>query len=484
MSYWLGVDIGTTAVKVAAFSESGELLCQLSCTYEMFHPLPGQSEQDPDEITDKTLQCLSDITRRLLPARPAAIAFSAAMHSLIAVNEEGAPLTRCIIWADNRAEPYARALKDSETGKRFYRASGVPIHAMSPFCKLLWLKENDAALFHRAYKFIGIKEYIWFRLFGVYEADTSAASATGLLNLHTLDWDDDILQYLGINASRLSVVTSVKRKLTLSGSAHWLSAQEALKDAPFIIGGSDGALANLSMSQAGRQPLVATIGTSSAARILVDSPSVDKDMRTFCYHAMNDQYIVGGAGNNGAVVLEWLNHNFFEADQDMSSFLKEAEKAEPGCGGLIFLPYLLGERAPLWNARAKGVLFGLTIDHSRAHMIRAAMEAVIYSLYSFGKLILERHTVTDIHVTGGFAQNRLWVQMLADVFERPVVVSDANEGSAWGAIVIAREALGLPPVEKESQSTLYRPDPDATETYRRQFEQFERLMVLLKDEFI
>lgn len=483
MNYWLGVDIGTTAVKVAAFSDEGKLLRQQSCAYEMFHPLPGQSEQDPDEIAGKTLQCLADITQGLLPSRPAAVAFSAMMHSLIAVNEAGDPLTRCIIWADSRAEPYARALKNTETGKRFYQASGVPIHAMSPFCKLLWLRENDAALFQRAHKFIGIKEYIWSRLFGVYEADTSVASATGLLNLHTLQWDEDILQYLGLEASRLSTVTSVKKTRILPEGAHW-AAHEALKDTPFVIGGSDGALANLSVSPEGQQPMVATIGTSSAVRILAGSPFVDTDMRTFCYHAMNDQYILGGAGNNGAVVLEWLNHTFFEADQDMNLFLKEAEKVEPGCGGLIFLPYLLGERAPLWNARARGVLFGLTINHSRAHMIRAAMEAVVYSLYSFGRLVMERNTVAAIHATGGFAQNRLWVQMLADVFERTVVVSDAAEGSAWGAIVVAREALGLPPLDKRSPGIIYMPDPQTAAIYRRQFELFEQLMALLKDQFI
>ena len=176
MDYFLGIDIGTTAVKAVAFSANGKLLGEQSRSYLMLHPEPDRSEQDPEEILQAVFTCVENILQ-VFGYPPKLVSFSAAMHSLMAVDEKGIPISKCIIWADNRAAAIAARIRKEQREKTFYQKTGVRIHAMSPFCKLLWLRENDPALFQHAFKFIGIKEYIFFKLFGIYVVDSSIAAA-------------------------------------------------------------------------------------------------------------------------------------------------------------------------------------------------------------------------------------------------------------------------------------------------------------------
>ncbi len=478
MNYYLGVDIGTTSVKAVAFSGRGELLARHAVAYGMQHPNPAWSEQDPAEIIQAVTDSINKVVAALAPARPLLLSFSAAMHSLLAVDAAGNPLTPCIIWADNRAGLIAESLRDTDTGHRFYHATGVPVHAMSPFCKLLWLKVNQPAVFNAAHKFIGIKEYLFFKWFGVYAVDTSVASATGLLRLATLEWDKTILGFVGIGPEKLSQPVPVKKLFYYEpGPGQQLQLDSKT---PFVIGSSDGALANLAT---GSNAMVVTIGTSSAARILTRQRETDKYMRTFCYHAKDDEYIVGGAGNNGAVVLQWLKETLLQTTDSFEQLFAQAAQVPAGSEGLLFLPYILGERAPIWNPQAKGVFFGLTISHTKAHMIRAVLEGIIYNLYSIGRVIMENNDLSGIYANGGFAQSSLWLQVLADVFKREVIVTDPVETVALGAVLAGMEALGQVPVQDNRPGTVYRPNAAHHAVYEQQYRKFERLYELLKNEF-
>src|SRR5437763_9386831 len=206
MDYFLGVDIGTTSLKAIAFNDRGEAVCKHSVAYEMQHPQPAFSEQNSNEIFDAVVLSINKIVDALQPAKPVLVSFSAMMHSLIAVDKEGKPLTACMIWADNRAAAIADGLRNTEEGERLYKLTGVPVHAMSPFCKLLWLKEAEPEIFYKAHKFIGIKEYIFFKLFGRYVVDTAVASGTGLLNLRSLQWEKTILETMALPEEKLSEV--------------------------------------------------------------------------------------------------------------------------------------------------------------------------------------------------------------------------------------------------------------------------------------
>jgi gluconokinase len=484
MNYYIGIDIGTTSTKAVAFSNDGDIIAKESIGYPIKHPEVNCSEQDPTEIFEAVINSIEKITQTLNTGKPVLISFSAAMHSLLLLDENGIPLTNCMIWADNRASEIATHLRSTKTGIGFYHKTGVPIHAMSPLCKLLWLKENNAVVFKQAKKFIGIKEYIFFRLFGNYKVDDAVASATGLLNIHTLAWDNEILNYAGIQPAQLSEVADGTYKENLSSISKYGSDKRLQKviKTPFIIGGSDGALANLGSGAVKKTSMAVTIGTSGAVRMVTNQVYTDEHMRTFCYYLANSSYIIGGANNSGAVVFQWLKDSLLHTTDTHELLFKQAEKIDAGCNGLLFIPYILGERAPVWNSNAKGVFFGLDITHTKAHLIRSTIEAVIYSVYSIGKVLLEKRTVNEIHATGGFTQSALWVQILCDVFNRTVLVSDSVESSALGAVKIGMQALGIENKWLPKTTETYSPNQQQHQIYLTQFEKFERIYELLKKE--
>jgi len=483
MNYYLGIDIGTTSVKAVAFSGRGEVLAKHASSYSMRHPQPLWSEQDPREIAAAVTTSINTVLQTLAPAQPQLLGFSAAMHSLLAVDAAGEPLTNCIIWADNRAAMIADSLRQTDTGRHLYHTTGVPVHAMSPLCKLLWLKANEPAVFTAAHKFIGIKEYLFYTWFGTWAVDTAIASATGLMNLRSLQWDKTILDFVGITPEKLPAIVRGQEIFYYDPSREQQAPLLLDRKTPFVIGGSDGALANLATSSCNDGALVITIGTSSAARILTQQAETDKYMRTFCYHAKDNCYIVGGAGNNGAIVLQWLREAILQTNDSLPQLFEQAATAPAGCAGLLFLPYILGERAPVWNPQAKGVFFGLTINHTKAHLIRAVIEGVIYSLYSIGRIMMDSHKPQKIYANGGFAQSSFWLQVLADTFNKKVIVTDPVESSALGAVLTGMEALHQTPEIDRHSLPEYIPNPVDHAVYAQQFRKFERLYELLKDAF-
>ena len=477
MEYFLGIDIGTTSVKSIAFSKEGKSLCESSIPYLIHHPFPDWSEQDPEEIVRALVKTVENILQELHPQLPLLCSFCSAMHSLIAVDKKGMAISPSIIWADNRAAGISAEIHKANRAKSLYEHTGLPIHAMSPFCKLLWLKENQKDLFDKAYKFVGIKEYIFYKLFGVYAIDVSVASATGLLNAGTLQWDPWILEQVGMSADKLSDIVPVDKIFYSPGIF------PSLQKVPFVVGGSDGAMANIGSTE---EPgsLVITVGTSSAARVILNKPYIDPGMRTFCYYIRQNQWLLGGASNNGGIVFQWLHENIFQSEKTVNDFLNQASAVKPGSEGLIFLPYLLGERAPIWNADAKGVLFGLQINHSQASIVRASLEGIVYCIYGISQAIMEQSEIRNIYATGGFARNELGLQILADMFNLPVLVCETVENSAWGAVICGMRALGIQPSNSTAISKKYLPDAGIHSVYAKSFLKFQRLYELLKDEFI
>jgi gluconokinase len=484
MNYYLGVDIGTTSVKAVAFSAAGEVVGREQEHYPMLHPAPDRSELDPDVVARAVSGCINSVVAAARPSLPAMISFSSAMHSFLAVDAAGKPLTTCMIWADNRAAGIAGQLRETSQGMEFYRTTGVPVHAMTPLCKLVWLRQNEPAIFQDAFRFIGIKEYIFQHLFGEIAVDTAVASATGLMNIRTLQWDAGILRYLSVDASRLSPLVSpghtIRYDAAKAGPSFALSLPAGV---PVVIGASDGASANLSTGAVGPHSMSVTIGTSGAARMVIEGAETDEDMRTFCYHVKNNCYIVGGASNNGAIVLQWLKEDLLQTDEDYAQLFSLASGVGAGSEDLLFIPYILGERAPIWNSAARGVFFGLGIGHTKAHLVRAALEGVVYNVYSIGKILVEKKQPRELHASGGFVRSPLWLQILADVFNLKVLVFGEDESSALGAVVIGMEALGGVRAAPRKPLAVYEPDAARHAVYMKGFEKFGRIYQLIRKEF-
>jgi gluconokinase len=323
---------------------------------------------------------------------------------------------------------------------------------MSPLCKLMWLRHDHAGLFARAARFAGIKEYVFFKLFGRWLVDHSIASAMGMFNLRLREWDAEALKLAGVAAVKLS--EPVPTTYCLRGLTPPLARQLGLaSDTPFVIGANDGVLSNLGVNAIHRGQIAVTIGTSGAMRAAVGRPYTDPSGRTFCYVLDQDHWVIGGPVNNGGNVLQWVRDELAGAEAGVARELgvdpydaltESASRIPAGAEGLLFHPYLAGERAPLWNADLRGSFFGLALHHTKAHMIRAVLEGVIFNLHSILPAV-EAMTGPAEHIvaTGGFAHSALWRQIMADIFNREVVVPQSVESSCLGAAVLGLRALKM-----------------------------------------
>ena len=495
MQVIIGLDIGTTSTKAIAFDVQGKVIASAYQGYPIQNPHPNYSEQNPDEVFRAVLQTLHKSISQLTPGSLAGISFSSAMHSLIAVDAQGNPLTNCIIWADNRSQPQADALRATSQGLDIYHHTGTPIHPMSPLCKLIWFRQHQPGLLQQAYKFISIKEYVWYKLFGRFQVDYSVASATGLFNIYTQTWYEPALEAAGIISAQLSEPVS---------PLYWVSPQhvnflqlENLSSVPFIIGASDGCLANLGTGATIPGHAALTIGTSGAIRVTAPQPAADPHQRLFSYILSENQYVVGGPVNNGGIILRWFRDNFAAAEKaealalgvDPYDILCEKAATVPaGSESLLFLPYLLGERAPIWDAQARGIFFGVGITHTRAHFLRAVFEGIVFGIYQVGQALTETTGPLDIiYANGGFARSPFWVQLVADIFNKKVIVAETFEGSAWGAAILGLQALQLIPdmahvPTPSAHQQEYLPNPHHHAVYMQNFSIFEKLYPLLKDQ--
>ncbi|MBE7296848.1 gluconokinase [Staphylococcus haemolyticus] len=454
MKYMIGVDIGTTSTKSVLYDENGQFIMKHNIGYPLHTPNVDVSEENPDELFDAVLMTVKYVVREANIKKEdiKLISFSAQMHSLIALDAEHHRLTESITWADNRASKYAELINKEHQGSDIYQRTGTPIHPMSPLSKIFWMKHEQSDIYKQTAMFADIKTYIFYQLFEKYVIDYSMASATGMFNLEKLDWDKEALELLGITEAQLPQLVPTthilkgmkKRYATLMGID---------ENTPIIVGASDGVLSNLGVNSYKKGEVAVTIGTSGAIRTVINKPRTDYKGRIFCYVLDEDHYVIGGPVNNGGVVLRWLRNELLASEVETAKRLgvdpydvltKIASRVKPGAEGLIFHPYLAGERAPLWNADARGSFFGLTLSHQKEHMIRAALEGVLYNLYTVYLALIEvmNETPSTIKATGGFAKSEVWRQMMADIFDTDLIVPESYESSCLGACVLGLKALG------------------------------------------
>lgn len=449
-SYIIGVDIGTTSTKAVLYQDDLQIIDSAYAEYDIIQTKLGMAEQDPKAIFQAVLSTIGTLMKNDLAIKHHIefVSFSSAMHSVIMLDKQNELLTNCLTWADNRSTELVAQLKATTDWKSLYKKTGTPIHSMTPLSKILWLKETSPTIFEKAKKIIGIKEYILYQLTGEYKIDYSLASATGLFNIHDLHWDEDILNLVGIKEDTLSEPVDVDYRWHAIKKKY---AKELSIDSEtdLVIGASDGCLSNLGVGAMEPGETAITIGTSGAIRMVTDEIVLDPEGRTFCYYLSKNRWVIGGAVNNGGNVLGWLTSIFYSGvnqftDTKKKSSLEElnllAERVKPGADGLLFLPYLNGERAPIWESQATGSYIGLTSQHTTGHMVRAAMEGVLFNLYEVWQLIQEVGGPSKtIKVTGGFLNSSFWKHMLADIFDRPLQQSKSFESSCLGAVLIGMD---------------------------------------------
>ncbi len=481
----LAIDIGTTSTKGLAVATDGTVLASFNKPYPTFYPHPGYAEQNSDTIFNAVVEVIQTTLVKTGNSKALlGISFSCAMHSLMAVDKSGKSLTPLIIWADMRSTIQAEALKLKPESKAIYEQSGTPIHPMSPLCKILWMKEEQSRLFSATHKFISIKEYIFFKFFGEFKIDYSLASATGLFDNRNLKWSQLALDAVGIDSDKLSQPVSPYHQFT-NLKTEIATALSIASTSPFIIGASDGCLANLGSGAMEEGDLSITIGTSGAVRMASERHKKDEKQRIFNYRLDEQYFIVGGATNNGAVLLSWFAENFEKVKSDAKVFDAEAFSVAD-TEGLIFLPYVLGERAPIYDPHAKGVFFGVGIQHKLAHFKRAILEGICLEINSIVRAVEETVSpAKHVIASGGFTKSDFWVQLMADVLGKTVEVDSKSDASALGAAMMGLKSLGIayvPPANNKAR--IFNPDEKKHQAYSKKFILFESLYKNLKTDFL
>lgn len=490
------VEIGTNAVRVMAFDLGGKVIGSMKGSYPTFHIEPDSSEQDPDQMFITMLYVMKNlINEKIHPAsyEVVTICFCASMHSVLPIDKNGVPLGNAITWADNRGKHEAKDLKNSPLGREIYDATGTPIHPMSPLVKIAWLGNHDKDRFKKTWKFLSIKSYIIQQLTRGYILDYSLASATGLMNIHNLSWEGRALDFAGITPELLPDMVPVfhspgKLRKEYQKS---LGLSDGVK---IIVGSSDGCLATLGGGVWEEGKATVTIEDSGAVRVMGKEVLKDSQQRFFNYLLTEKSYISGGPTNNGGIIFEWFTKEFgdfkspFDIGYTMDVLIREASAVPVGSEGLLFLPYLLGERAPIWNANARGCYFGVNINHNRHHFVRATIEGILYEMYSIGKTLREHREINSLTANGSFASIPLCTQMIADIFNMPVSIGDNPDSIARGAFLLGATDMGLfhnldEAARSVELTTTYRPHRHNHSVYEKYFRVFERLSTKLYDEF-
>jgi gluconokinase len=455
-SLFMGIDIGTTGIRAALFQEDGKEAGFDYKEYPAVFDRPGRLEIDPDLIFEYLILTVGNCVRKAGVTKRdiQAVGMSSQMHSLLVLDREGTPLTRVITWADTRAQKEAEWIREHFDHDDLYRKTGCRVqHPLYPVSKILWLKNNEPEIFCRAWRFATIKEYILLRLYGQDVIDWTDASACGYYNIHKQDWEDTILQeVLGIDRSYLGNIVECTFVMKAMKS-EYADIMGIDRETPLVPGSGDGILANVGCGVFDDTAMSSTIGTSGALRIATGKPLLDTQQRTWCYSFTRDTWVAGGAINNGGIVLRWLRDEFgrqfqlealeLQVKSIYALFDRYASELRPGSDGLVFLPYLTGERAPDWNASARGTIHGLNLTHGRKHLIRAAMEGVMFRMYSVFEVITQiSDNVRQIRANGGYAKSEPWMQIQADIFNKEITVAGIGEASVFGAAYVAMAAVG------------------------------------------
>jgi gluconokinase len=492
----LTIDIGTSATKVIAFDFSGNELVNRTGSYPTFYPNPGWSEQDPEQVFITILFLLKGIlndTHFAARYDVECIVFSSSMHSVVPLGKNNVPVGNAIIWSDNRAGELAMELKMSELGKTIYSNSGTPIHAMSPLSKISWFYKYDPAKFQQTARYVSIKEYVIYQLTGEFFVDYSLASATGLFNLRNKEWDETAMQYAHVDSSYFSEPVPIYFD-QLRIKEPLLKSLKLGKNIKLIIGSTDGCLASLSCGSMSPNNAVVSITSSGAVRMVGKEFLKDEKGTFFNYILKDDIFISGGPTNNGGVAFEWavrtiINSSFSKSFEEELAYLQdEAIKVSPGARGLVFLPYIQGERAPLWSSNARGTLFGLNITHDPKDLARAVIEGIVFEIYSIATFIKKYRDIKQLHLTGYYATHPLWSSIICDVFGLPASVSSYKYSPNLGAAMVGLRAIGVfENLEKAlsiaPQGIELNPSTRKNKAYARVFSIFDRLTQKLESEF-
>jgi len=501
MGRLLGIDVGTTGAKALVIDEDGRVVTRSFRPYPLLTPKPNWAEQDPEDWWTAVVDCLREILGNGVEAREiSAIGLTGQMHGAVAMDKDNKVLRPCILWCDQRTAPQCEEIMGLFGRRRFLDLTcNIALPGFTA-PKILWIRENEPEIYGRIAKVLLPKDYIRFRLTGVFATEVSDASGTVLFDVRNRRWSGEVLSELRINGD---MMPDAFESPFLSGevSSETASLTGLRRGTPVAGGGGDQAAGAVGNGIVRAGLVSCTIGTSGVVFASCDGPLIDPEARlhSFCHAAPGKWHVMGVMLSAGGS-LRWFRDTLGgeevalgkERGVDPYVILADelASRAEPGCEGLIFLPYLMGERTPYPNPNAKGVLFGLTLRHKKSDLVRSVMEGVAYGMRDSLELVRALGIkIGQVRASGGGARSPLWRQMQADIYNTELVTVSIDEGPALGAALIAGVGAGtFKSVEDACEraitlATRTTPIPENVKLYGKYYSVYRDLYANLEGQF-
>ncbi len=495
--YLLGIDVGTSSCKAGIFDGSGNSIADETESYPVYYPKPGWAEQNPDEWWKSVCAAVQSCVQKanIDKADIAAVGIAGQSWSAIPVDSRGNVLCNTPIWMDTRAKSICKSIEENIGADRIFEVSGNPFQPTYSAPKILWFKHNMPQVYNNARYFLQSNSFIAYKLTGEFTQDKSQGYGLNVYDISRGDYDGKLADDMGIEIEKLpeiyecsDVIGQITDKAAL--------ATGLAEGTPVVAGGLDAACGTLGAGVIFEGQTQEQSGQAGGMSICLDNPLMHKNL-ILSNHVVRGKWLLQGGTVGGGGTLNWFLKEFGEKEEqialaeDKSAFevmSEEARSIAQGSEGLIFLPYMSGERSPIWDEKAKGVFFGLGYDKSRAHMIRALMEGVAYSLYHNVKTANECGAkIESFQASGGAAKSAVWTQIKADVTGIPVKVSKSDTATTWGAAILAGVGAGVYKdcthafEQSEIAAKMYEPDMKMHKKYDHYYKIYLELYDKLKD---
>ena len=501
MTYYLGVDIGTSGTKTVLFDVQGTAIASETEEYPLYQPQNGCAEQEPADWANAVLHTIAAVMKKSGVDKNdvKGIGLSGQMHGLVMLDRENNVIRRSIIWCDQRTAKECEEITEKVGAERLIEITANPALTGFTASKILWVRNHEPENYAKCAHILLPKDYIRFILTGEYATEVSDASGMQLLDIPNRCWSDEVLRKLGIDKALLG---KVYESPEITGT---LTAEAAAKTGlcagtPVVGGAGDNAAAAIGTGVAEDGRAFTTIGTSGVVFAHSSQISIDPKGRvhTFCC-AVPGCWHVMGVTQGAGLSLKWFRDQFCDAEKQTAKGMgvdeyylmdKEAEQSPIGANRLLYLPYLMGERTPHLDADARGVFFGLSAVHQKRDMLRAVMEGVTYSLRDCLEVFREMQiNAESMMACGGGGSSPLWRQMLANLFDCPIQTTNSKEGPALGVAILAMVGTGEYASVPEACAAIIGtdktclPDADAVAVYEKYYQLFRKIYPALKAEY-
>ncbi|NLJ94594.1 MAG: xylulokinase [Clostridiaceae bacterium] len=437
MKYFIAHDLGTSGLKTSLFSDQGQLITSLINDYPVNFD-GRRATQNPDDLLNAVKLGSKEMAKQVASEDILAMSFSAQMNACLLVDEDGKPLHDTLIWADTRAEKQASALTEKLGFDYLYELTGNRPAANYSLYKLMWLKENQPDIYHTAYKMLQPKDYVSYHLTGHMVTDHSDASGTGAYDLAKGAWSDQIIEAAGVRADLFpQIVKSIEPIGYLKPE---VATELNLSPTTLVVaGGGDGPCATVGAGCIAPNQFYLTYGTSAWIGGTTDEPVLDPKKALFSFaHVIPDKFMPLGTMQAAGTSYKYIRELFEDYDVHASEYDKLAQEIKPGSNGLLFLPYLIGERSPIWDPRASGAFIGIRTTHQKAHFIRSVLEGIAFNMEWILDSFRDFTEIHDLVMTGGGAVSPVLRQIFADILDVNFIIPrNIQESTSIAAAILA-----------------------------------------------